>query len=71
MSEWPSPLKSPLPTTEGLSNQPRRNGPLPRLSTEQLAKMTEWVEQGPNFEQHGVGKLLHKLSRPCEEPHAP
>jgi transposase len=39
---------------EGLSNQPRRNGPLPRLSTEQLAKMTEWVEQGANFEQHGL-----------------
>src|SRR5215470_14829692 len=32
---------------EGLFNQPRRNGPPPRLSTEQLAKMTEWVEQGP------------------------
>src|SRR5262245_15286771 len=27
---------------------------LMHLSTEQLAKMTEWVEQGPNFEQHGV-----------------
>ena len=39
---------------EGLFNQPRRNSPLPRLSTEHLAKMTEWVEQGPNFEQHGV-----------------
>jgi transposase len=39
---------------EGLLNQPRRNGPLPRLSTEQLAKIAEWVEQGPDFEQHGV-----------------
>jgi hypothetical protein len=39
---------------EELFNQPRRNGPLPRLSTEQLAEMSEWVAQGPDLEQHGV-----------------
>jgi transposase len=39
---------------EGLFNQPRRNGPLPRLSAEQQAKIASWVEQGPDFEQHGV-----------------
>jgi putative transposase len=39
---------------EGLFNQPRRNGPPPRLSAERLAKLAEWVEQGPDFEHHGV-----------------
>ena len=39
---------------EGLFNQPRRNGPAPRLSAEQQAKIASWVEQGPDFEQHGV-----------------
>jgi len=39
---------------EGLFNQPRRNGPAPRLSAEQQAKIARWVEQGPDFEQHGV-----------------
>ncbi len=29
---------------EGLFNQPRRNGPLPRLSTEQLAKLAPSAE---------------------------
>ena len=36
---------------EGLFNQPRRNGPAPRLSAEQQAKIASWVEQGPDFEQ--------------------
>ena len=39
---------------EGLFNQPRRNGPAPRLTAEQQAKIASWVEQGPDFEQHGV-----------------
>lgn len=39
---------------EGLFNQPRRNGPPPRLSAEQLVEIAKWVEQGPDFEQHGV-----------------
>ena len=39
---------------EGLFNQPRRNGPPPRLSAAQLAKMAEWVEHGPDFDRHGV-----------------
>lgn len=39
---------------EGLFNQPRRNGPPPRLSAEQLAQIAEWVEQGPDSERHGV-----------------
>ena len=38
----------------GLLNQPRRNGPPPRLSSEQLAKIAVWIEQGPDFELHGV-----------------
>jgi transposase len=32
--------------SEGLYDRPRRNGPRPRLSAEQQAKVVEWVEQG-------------------------
>jgi transposase len=39
---------------KGLFDQPRRNGPRPRLSAEQQAKVAEWVEQGPELEQDGV-----------------
>jgi putative transposase len=39
---------------EGLTDRPRRNGPQPRLSAEQRAKVAEWVEQGPDFERDGV-----------------
>jgi putative transposase len=39
---------------EGLADQPRRNGPRPRLSAEQQAKVAEWVEQGPDLERDGV-----------------
>ena len=38
----------------GLYNQERRNGPLPRLSGEQQAKVAEWVEQGADFGRDGV-----------------
>ena len=36
---------------EGLADRPRRNGPRPRLSAEQPAKVAEWVEQGPDLER--------------------
>jgi len=39
---------------EGLSNQPRRNGPLPRLSAEQEATVERWVEEGPDLSRDGV-----------------
>jgi len=39
---------------DGLFNQARRNGPLPRLSDEQLCKPGEWVEQGPDLARDGV-----------------
>jgi transposase len=39
---------------DGLSNRPGRNGPPSRLSTEQQAKVAEWVTQGPDFERDGV-----------------
>jgi transposase len=39
--------------SDGLNDRPRRNGPRPRLSVEQLAEIEEWVEQGPNFERDG------------------
>jgi transposase len=39
---------------DGLFNLPRRNGPLPRLSEEQQAKVEQWVEQGPELERDGV-----------------
>jgi transposase len=38
----------------GLFDRPRRNGPRPRLSPEQQAKVAEWVEQGPQLERDGV-----------------
>lgn len=39
---------------EGLRNRSGRNGPPPRLSTEQQAEIARWVEQGPDFERDGV-----------------
>ena len=38
----------------GLSDRRNRNGPPPRLSVEQRAKVAEWVEQGPDLERDGV-----------------
>ena len=38
----------------GLADLPRRNGPKPRLSPEQEARVAEWVEQGPELERDGV-----------------
>jgi len=39
---------------DGLSDQPRRNGPLPRLSAEQQAAVADWVDQGADLERDGV-----------------
>ena len=39
---------------DGLRDRPRRNGPPPRLSAEQQAKVAEWVERGPELECDGV-----------------
>lgn len=39
---------------EGLFALPRRNGPPPRLTAEQQARVAEWVEQGPKLERDGV-----------------
>jgi transposase len=39
---------------DGLQNQARRNGPLPRLSDEQQAQVSSWVAEGPEFERDGV-----------------
>lgn len=38
----------------GLSDRRGRNGPPPRLSAEQQAKVAEWVEQGADLERDGV-----------------
>jgi transposase len=38
----------------GLYNQARRNGPPPRLSSEQGATVAKWVAQGPDFARDGV-----------------
>lgn len=38
----------------GLSDQPRRNGPLPRLSAEQEATVAKWVQEGADLERDGV-----------------
>jgi len=39
---------------EGLFDQPRRDGPRPRLSAEQQATVADWVTQGPDLERDGV-----------------
>lgn len=39
---------------DGLSDQPRHNGPEPRLSAEQQAAVADWVEQGADLERDGV-----------------
>jgi putative transposase len=38
----------------GLSNRERRNGPAPRLTSEQRAEFAQWVEQGADFARDGV-----------------
>jgi transposase len=38
----------------GLSNQPRRNGPPPRLTPDQQATMAKWVEEGADPARDGV-----------------
>ena len=39
---------------DGLSDQPRRNGPLPRLSAAQQAEIETWVEEGADLKRDGV-----------------
>ena len=39
---------------DGLSDQLRRNGPLPRLSAEQQAEVAGWVDQGADLGRDGV-----------------
>jgi len=38
----------------GLADLPRRNGPKPRLSSEQEAVVAAWVEQGPDLARDGL-----------------
>jgi transposase len=38
---------------DGLSDQPRRNGPLPRLSVEQQAEVAVWVDEGADLKRDG------------------
>jgi len=38
----------------GLADLPRRNGPKPRLSSEQEAVVAGWVRQGPDLARGGV-----------------
>jgi transposase len=39
---------------DGLSDQPRRNGPLPRLSAAQQAEVEAWVDEGTDLKRDGV-----------------
>ena len=39
---------------DGLLDQPRRNGPLPRLSAEQQAEIEAWVDEGADLKRDGV-----------------
>ena len=38
----------------GLADRARRNGPKPRLSPEQEARVAAWVEEGPDLARDGV-----------------
>lgn len=38
----------------GLSDLPKRGGAAPKLSTEEKAVLTEWVQQGPDLAEDGV-----------------
>ena len=42
---------------EGLYDRPRRNGPPPRLSEEQLTTVAEWVEEGPVAQSPRAARL--------------
>jgi len=53
---------------DGLFNLPRRNGPVPRLSEEQQAKVEQWVEQGPELERDGV--VRWRCADPAKACHA-
>ena len=48
---------------DGLSDQPRRNGPLPRLSAEQQAEIEAWVEEGADLKRDGVRRLMEHVVR--------
>ena len=39
---------------DGLSDQPRRNGPQPRLSAAQQAEVAVWVDEGADLKRDGV-----------------
>ena len=38
----------------GLSDLPKRGGAAPKLSVQEKAVLTEWVQQGPNLAEDGV-----------------
>ena len=48
---------------DGLRNQAGCCGPLPRLSDEQQAKVTESVAQAPNLERDGVVRVTDSTTR--------
>ena len=47
---------------DGLSDQLRRNGPLPRLSAEQQAEVAGWVDQGADLGRDGVVRCQSALN---------
>jgi transposase len=52
----------------GLSDQPRRHGPLPRLSAAQQAEVEAWVEEGADLKRDGVVRwrcvdLQHRIQQ--------
>src|SRR3982750_3207245 len=47
---------------DGLLDQPRRNGPLPRLSAEQQAEIEAWVDAGADLKRDGGALALCRPS---------
>ena len=53
---------------DGLSERPRRNGPLPRLSAAQQAEVAVWVDEGASLKRDGVVRwrrvdLQHRIQQ--------
>src|SRR3954470_3261503 len=49
---------------DGLLDQPRRNGPLPRLSAEQQAEIEAWVDAGADLKCRSLDFTVRTSSPP-------
>ena len=52
----------------GLSDLPKRGGAAPKLSIEEKSVLREWVQQGPDLAEDGVGETRSRSSRGFSRP---